>query len=210
MSRFRSIVRAFCIVGAGSVWAANVAPAAFSQAADGSWHITGPGYESSVNKDGYLTSFKVGEVETLGAPFSYHPQRKLAADHFETAGDTLKVHLRGNKATIDYQFRARTASPLRRRGSGNEYGEFKFYAHRTRCSRHRGAQRQIRPSPAAIRRISSNTAKSAACRHFVPAARRWCASIFTAFRCTLTCKRGARRSITNRPARLRNANGAAT
>jgi len=81
-------------------------PAA-AQAEDGHWQVTGDGYTAEVNGDGYLASFKVGAVETIGAPFAYQPEAKLAADSAEMTGDTLNVHLKGpgGEATIDYRFR---------------------------------------------------------------------------------------------------------
>lgn len=100
----------------------------FTHNADNSWALAGDGYTAVVNPDGYLSSYKVGEVETVGAPFVYQPNAKLVADKAEAAGDTLQVHLKGNgEATVDYQFRSDglTITPT---WKGGGYGDFRFNA----------------------------------------------------------------------------------
>ena len=91
--------------------------------AEGGWLITTPRYVASVNREGYLTSLKVGEVETVEA-FAYQPRAKLAADRIEAEADTLKVHLKGQgEATIDYRFRRDgvTITPTWRGGGHAEF-----------------------------------------------------------------------------------------
>ena len=100
---------------------------AIARAEDGSWSVTTPRYSASVSRGGYLTSLKVGDVETVGA-FAYQPRAKLAADRIEAEADTLKVHLKGQgEATVDYRFRRDgvTITPTWRSGG---YAEFQLTA----------------------------------------------------------------------------------
>jgi len=99
----------------------------FTRAEDGAWHVATARYTAAINKDGYLTSLKVGNVETLEA-FAYQPQAKLRADRTQAAGDILKVHLKGKgEATIHYRFRrdGLTITPTWR---GGGYAQFALRA----------------------------------------------------------------------------------
>jgi len=49
----------------------------FAPPSDGSWKIVGDGYTAILTKQGYLTSCKVGVVETVGTPYLLWPRRKL-------------------------------------------------------------------------------------------------------------------------------------
>ena len=94
------------VLTACSARAADFAPQ-FAHQPDGSWNVSGNGYTAVINVQGFLASFKVGDVETLGEPFAF-PARggQLKMDTSVVDGDTLKVHLvGGGQATIDYQFR---------------------------------------------------------------------------------------------------------
>lgn len=99
---------------------------AFAKGEGGVWSVKGPGYTATINKDGYLSSVKVGEIETLGAPLAYQPSAKLVADSAEPADNVLNVHLKGPsaEATIAYEFRPDgfTISPTLK-GSG--FAEFR-------------------------------------------------------------------------------------
>jgi hypothetical protein len=98
----------------------------FARAGDGSWTVSGDGYAAAINKEGYLSSFKVGGVEAVGEPFAYQPEAKLAADGSEAAGDTLKVHLKGaGEATLDYQFR-RDGFTITPTWKGGGFARFRF------------------------------------------------------------------------------------
>ena len=100
---------------------------AIARAENGNWSVTTPRYSASISRDGYLTSLKVGAVETVGA-FAYQPRAKLAADKIEAEADTLKVHLKNQgEATVDYRFRRDgvTITPTWR---GGGYAEFQLTA----------------------------------------------------------------------------------
>lgn len=100
----------------------------FTKSADNSWQVMANGYTATVNAAGYLASFKVGAVETVGTPFAYQPRANLSADSIVLKGDTLQAHLKGGgEATIDYQFR-RDGFTITPTWKGGGYGEFQFIA----------------------------------------------------------------------------------
>ena len=100
----------------------------FIKSNDNSWQVTGEGYTATVNAAGYLASFKVGAMETVGTPFTYQPRANLVADSIVPNGDTLQAHLKGaGEATIDYQFR-RNGFTITPTWKGGGYGEFQFSA----------------------------------------------------------------------------------
>ncbi len=131
----RFLVACLAVVLSGCLHVGAPGPAAtyrpvFTPSAAGDWQVVGTGYTATIAKAGYLTSFKVGAVETVGAPFVFQPDAKLVADRIEAVGGTLKVHLAGTagaEATIDYQFR-RDGVTIIPTWKGKGYARFQFTA----------------------------------------------------------------------------------
>ncbi|MCA1595282.1 MAG: hypothetical protein LC772_02490, partial [Chloroflexi bacterium] len=108
--------------------AAGPATPVISRLKDGTVGAAGQGYTALIDSRGYLASYRVDGVETVGAPFSYQPGAHLVEDAVTTSDDRITVHLKGaGEATISYDFRPDgfTITPT---WKGNGYAEFRFTA----------------------------------------------------------------------------------
>lgn len=107
----------------------SIANVVVSQSPSNGWSVTGYGISAHINPNGYLDSLLYKGVETVGKPFSYQPQAKLAETGAKEEPDGLLVSLSNGTegATLEYKLQPSGMSIVTT-WKGGGYAEFTFHA----------------------------------------------------------------------------------